>query len=125
MTQQLLPGTITETFGGLFAYTKANGDVSEFSYVKFDDAAKAYNQYYWYDVENLGTRLQNEELTVRFTKVDGTVRELKCTAQSSAFPTRTTEPTRQKAPKPDVQVVWDYGTNSVRSFRKDSVISVS
>jgi hypothetical protein len=63
------------------------------------------------------------ERTVRFTKSDGTVRNLRCTLQESRLPP-STGTGQARVPNPDVVSVWDVEKAGWRSFRKDSVIAV-
>lgn len=105
---------------GRFTYA-TEAEYSDVVYSNFEDAVKALNRYKCYTVEGLGHRLNQEVLLVTFTKTDGTLRTMRCTAAPTAFPVRESTG-RTKAPNPDVQVVWDLDKQSVRSFRKDSVV---
>lgn len=110
---------------GSFAFTYADdtNQSRDQVYKSFEDAVNAQNVYKWYVVEILGDRLKHEELTISFKKSDGTLRTMRCTAKTSAFPNReATE--RIKASNPDIQVVWDLDKQAVRSFRKDSIVDV-
>lgn len=78
----------------------------------------------------LNTLLQKGEVTVTFTKKDGTVREMKCTLSESLIPpapvvelAEGSEPKKKKAENPDVRTVYDLEAKAWRSFRWDSVIN--
>jgi hypothetical protein len=74
------------------------------------------------DFEKLAQDLRTSTKRIRFTKRDGTVRDLRGTLQESVLPARTEETTR--APNPAVMSVWDVDNNGWRSFRRDSVIEI-
>jgi hypothetical protein len=75
--------------------------------------------------------LQNSVSTVVFTKVDGTEREMNCTLLSEYLP----EPVADKQQlltenltrreNPNTISVWDLDNNGWRSFRVDSVKSIT
>lgn len=65
--------------------------------------------------------LPNHVVTVKFRKVGGDIREMKCTLQESFLPVRA-ESTRTKKKNDAVQSVFDLEKNAWRGFRKDSVI---
>ncbi len=73
--------------------------------------------------------LQNSVSTVVFTKVDGTEREMNCTLLAEYLPE---QPEKQlltegttRTENPNVLSVWDLDNNSWRSFRIDSIKSVT
>ena len=73
--------------------------------------------------------LQNSVSTVIFTKVDGTEREMNCTLLAEYLPE---QPEKQlltegtsRTENPNVLSVWDLDNNSWRSFRIDSIKSVT
>jgi hypothetical protein len=76
----------------------------------------------------LSERLKSEEVIVKFKKVSGEERTMKCTLQESVIPPATKEdPLSQKkvrAVSPEVCSVWDVEANGWRSFRWENVISV-
>jgi hypothetical protein len=76
----------------------------------------------------LSERLKSEEVTVKFKKVSGEERTMKCTLQESVIPPATKEdPLSQKkvrAVSPEVCSVWDVDANGWRSFRWENVISI-
>jgi hypothetical protein len=80
--------------------------------------------------DELMTTLKENVAVVSFTKKDGTEREMRCTLQESMLPPvflNGTEQMEQKVRKqnPDVVSVWDLDKSAWRSFRLDSVKTVS
>ena len=74
--------------------------------------------------DQLKSRLKDVVATITFTKKDGTLRQIKCTLKESYLPTFDgQEPTRQE--NLDVLPVWDIENGGWRSFRMDSIKSVS
>ena len=72
--------------------------------------------------------LQNNEIIVRFTKKDGTAREMKCTLKRGKLPRREVTEGRDrpsKEPNLDIIPVFDLEKKAWRSFRVDSVTSFS
>jgi hypothetical protein len=64
--------------------------------------------------------------TVVFEKQDGTERVMKCTLSEDIIPLLDTTAVKQKkVPSPDVLAVWDTENNGWRSFRWDSIKSVT
>ena len=64
---------------------------------------------------------------VRFTKVDGTTRDMRCTLKEDLLPETVasdTEINRNRKPNDSVQVVWDLDKKAWRSFRIDSVLEM-
>lgn len=77
--------------------------------------------------ENLIDMLRNNVVTVTFTKVDGTERVMKCTLMSEYVPNAPTNNGQvllQESESKTVSV-WDTDINGWRSFRVDSVKSIS
>ena len=74
----------------------------------------------------LTSHLKYGPVTVDFLKKDGTMRTMKCTLQESAIPTyeKKTERVRTTSTDDAISVV-DLEKNEWRSFRYDSVKSVS
>lgn len=70
--------------------------------------------------------LKNGVYTVTFEKVDGTIREMRCTLQSSHLPQMLTEETpRHQRPENEATLsVWDVDAGGWRSFRVDSIQTV-
>ena len=69
---------------------------------------------------NLTELLRTGIVEVKFTKVDGTERVMRCTLQPQYLP-ESIEKEGVKVRNPDVQSVWDIDINAWRSFRFDSV----
>lgn len=70
--------------------------------------------------------LSEQAITIKFTKVDGTVREMKATLSPKfvTMPvTESTEPKRKT--NPDVRTVYDIDSGSWKSFRWDKLISIT
>ena len=64
---------------------------------------------------------------VRFTKVDGPTRDMRCTLKEDLLPepvASDTEINRNRKPNDSVQVVWDLDKKAWRSFRIDSVLEM-
>lgn len=71
--------------------------------------------------------LRTGELTVNFTKADGTARAMKCTLDENIVPKSTTvkaEGTVERKKSPDVLAVYDTENSGWRSFRWDSIKSI-
>ena len=58
---------------------------------------------------------------VRFTKVDGTTRDMRCTLKSDFLPDGEVSENNKKAVTEAVLPVWDLDKKAWRSFRIDSV----
>lgn len=70
--------------------------------------------------------LKNGIATVTFTKTDGSTRVMKCTLQPELLPVRTlTESKKTRKQNPDVMPVFDVEQDAWRSFRIDSVTSIT
>jgi hypothetical protein len=75
--------------------------------------------------------LENSVTTVVFTKVNGEKREMKCTLLSEYLPKsdvagkQLITETLTKEENPSTLRVWDVENNGWRSFRMDSINSVS
>ena len=74
------------------------------------------------DKYQLRQQLQNGIVTVVFEKVDGTLREMKCTLQDSFIP----EPQllTEDTPIGEAMAVWSVDDNGWRSFRVANVKEV-
>lgn len=76
--------------------------------------------------EDLKNNLRAKIGTVTFTKANGDERIMRCTLQESVLPKQTDlEEAVQKRGPTDSLAVWDLEKNAWRSFRYDSVISVT
>lgn len=60
---------------------------------------------------------------VTFEKIDGTVRDMRCTLIPSYILTEQTKTHVPRKQNDEVLAVWDLDKNSWRSFRLDSVIN--
>jgi len=76
--------------------------------------------------EDLKNSLRTKIGTVTFTKQNGEERVMRCTLQDSILPKQIDlEEAVQKKGPTDSLAVWDMDKNAWRSFRYDSVISVT
>lgn len=77
--------------------------------------------------ENLIDMLRNNIVTVTFTKVNGEERTMKCTLMSEYVPNAPTSSGQVLLQESESKAVsvWDTEMNGWRSFRVDSVKSVS
>lgn len=77
--------------------------------------------------ENLIDMLRNNLVTVTFTKVDGTERVMKCTLMSEYVPNAPTNNGQMLLQESAAKTVsvWDTEANGWRSFKVDSVKSIS
>lgn len=75
--------------------------------------------------DQLKTRLKDVIATVVFQKKDGTLRQLRCTLKDSYLPTLEESTSKTRKDNPDVLPVWDIENGEWRSFRIDSIKSVS
>lgn len=76
--------------------------------------------------EDLKNNLRAKIGTVTFTKQNGEERVMRCTLQDSILPKQVDlEEAIQKKGPTDSLAVWDMDKNAWRSFRYDSVISVT
>ena len=123
-TQSTADSRIWLTPDGRFTFPHELGTEMQM-YSTLDSALAAANAYHWYVTEGLGERLKHEELIVTFHKLDGTLRAMRCTAKPGVFSMHESNNPRAKSVNPDVQVVMDLDKVAVRSFRKDSVVSIS
>lgn len=68
--------------------------------------------------------LKSEIVEVKFNKVDGTERIMKCTLrEDSVIPYEKTSKGHEKKVNENIISVWDLENDGWRSFRFDSVIS--
>jgi len=73
--------------------------------------------------DELKTTLLGGVCNIRFTKVDGTIREMRCTLKSDLVP-ETESSDKERKVNESVLPVWDLEKEGWRSFRIDSVIDV-
>lgn len=97
----------------------------------FEDCKELFPKF---NKELLQKQLHEGVVTVRFTKVDGNVRDMVCTLNPSLLPLVSRPATNstpavplipQKSPNANVCVVFDTEKQAWRSFRYDSVLSTS
>ena len=76
--------------------------------------------------------LQNEVMSIIFTKIDGSERTMNCTLVSEYLPQKTVVEGQQllteslpRAESPDTLAVWDVDAKGWRSFRLDSIKAVN
>lgn len=75
-----------------------------------------------FDRYTLGEHLKNGVVTVVFEKLDGSLREMRCTLKPESLPQLLQESeTPRRAVNDDVMAVWDLDNGGWRSFRLDSV----
>lgn len=65
--------------------------------------------------------LQSEEVTILFTKKDGTERQMLCTLKEDKIPQEFSTKSENRAKSEDALAVFDLEKNAWRSFRYDSV----
>lgn len=70
-------------------------------------------------------RLKSEVVSITFTKADGTVKTVDATLQESFLPPRQEPATPVKIEHAHAQPFWSVTDGGWRSFRWDSIISVS
>ena len=68
--------------------------------------------------------LQTDELTVFFTKKDGTERKMLCTLAENKIPNEKMPKNSGKSKSDDALAVFDIEKNEWRSFRWDSVTKI-
>lgn len=69
--------------------------------------------------------LRAHKCVVKFTKVNGEVREMPCTLREDIVPKVEHKTERAKRPNDNVVSVWCLDKNEWRSFRVDSVLELS
>lgn len=79
-----------------------------------------------YDRDNLLKDLREMACEVHFKKVDGSIRNMRCSLREDLLPQgsdpKHLDEQHAKPENKDVIVVWDLEKNGWRSFRVDSVI---
>ena len=78
-----------------------------------------------YTKESIRSLLKNDVLEVVFIKTDGNVREMRCTLQEKFVETYDKKTDKVKPENDSVISVWDLDNSGWRSFRVDSIQSVS
>ena len=70
--------------------------------------------------------LENGVVTIFFEKTDGTLREMRCTLQPDYLPPQLLqEGGVSRAENPDTLSVWDIENGGWRSFRMNSIKSIT
>ena len=78
-----------------------------------------------FDRYELKETLSNGIVTVTFEKLDGTIREMRCTLQADMLPPMLLqEGAKPRVENPNVLSVWDIDSHGWRSFRIDSIKSI-
>ena len=75
--------------------------------------------------ESIRSLLKNDILEVVFIKTDGSVREMRCTLQEKFVEAYDKKTGKVKPENDSVISVWDLDNNGWRSFKLDSIQSVS
>lgn len=80
-----------------------------------------------FNYNDVVNRLQADVVTVVFEKLDGTMRTMRCTLLPSYLPEqhRIVAAPLLTETSPEVVAVWDVEASGWRSFRLDSVRSIS
>jgi len=77
----------------------------------------------------LTNQLQNSTVNIEFKKVNGEVRNMKCTLREGIIPKAskadTLSQTKVRKVSPEVLVVWDVNKNDWRSMRWDNIVEVT
>ena len=68
--------------------------------------------------------LESGIVNVKFTKTDGTEREMKCTLLKEIVKPHEKKTDREKKINDNIISVWDIDKEGWRSFRYDSIISI-
>ena len=77
--------------------------------------------------------LRSEEVIIDFKKVDGSIRTMRCTLNEQIIPEKVSQTsnnlplveTKIRKSSPDVRTVWDIDNRSWRSFRWNSLNSIT
>lgn len=79
-----------------------------------------------YTREEVSAGLKSAIATVVFEKVDGSLRTMRCTLLSEHLPEyKEPSPVMKRQQNDDVLAVWDLDAGGWRSFRLDSIQSIS
>lgn len=73
--------------------------------------------------ESIRSQLHQSVMNIKFTKTDGSLREMICTLQESFTIPYERKTEKQKPENNDTLAVWDVEKHAWRSFRVSSVIS--
>jgi len=73
---------------------------------------------------NIINMLTNGIISVKFTKVDGSERTMRCTLAEAYIKQHEKKTDKVKTANNNVMSVWDIDNDSWRSFRIDSVLEI-
>ena len=74
---------------------------------------------------NIMNMLKNNIVNVKFTKTDGSERDMKCTLMEAFIKPHEKKTDREKKVNEDIVSVWDVDKEGWCSFRYDSIISIN
>jgi WYL_2, Sm-like SH3 beta-barrel fold len=74
---------------------------------------------------NIMNMLNSGIVNVKFTKTDGTERDMKCTLMEAMVKPHEKKTDREKKLNENIISVWDVDKEAWRSFRYDSIISIN
>ena len=78
-----------------------------------------------YDREEIKAGLNTAIATVVFEKADGTLRTMRCTLLAEYLPVLNEDQVSKRKENDEVLAVWDLDNGGWRSFRIDSIKSIS
>jgi hypothetical protein len=87
-----------------------------------DDYTKEWSDDMW-TTESISQHLKENVVEIIFTKVNGDDRVMRCTLMPDYLPEQTD--IEERVPRKDAVAVWDLEKGAWRSFRVDSIKSVS
>jgi len=74
---------------------------------------------------NIINMLNSGIVNVKFTKTDGSERDMKCTLMEAMVKPHERKTDREKKLNDNIISVWDVDKEAWRSFRYDSIISIN
>lgn len=74
--------------------------------------------------ESVANLLRRNEVTITFTKKDGTERVMKCTLKEDVIVPHEKTTDRVKVPKEDILPVWDLEANAWRSVTIPNILTI-
>lgn len=74
---------------------------------------------------NIINMLNSGIVNVKFTKTDGSERDMKCTLMEAMVKPHERKTDREKKENDNIISVWDVDKEAWRSFRYDSIISIN
>ena len=78
-----------------------------------------------YTKEQIREAARSSVINVTFIKKDGSLREMRCSLKEKYLPVMMDDTEAAMKDNPDVLAVWDLGVNGWRSFRIDSITSMT